>query len=121
MGACWFLRDFRQKNLYIPSSFCCEMGEGVEERVKNVLVEKFKEIGVEFKSITKEMHLVHDFGLDSLDMLEVIMALEDEFSINDGGVNYEELGIETVGDVIGYVKKYVAGYNHQNQGQQFLG
>ena len=69
--------------------------------------EKLKEIiayqlGVDANEITMETSFKDDLGADSLDLLEVVMAVEDEFDIE---LPAEELsGIATVEDVIDYLK-----------------
>ena len=50
----------------------------VEERVRKVIAET---LGIEEKKITPESSLTHDLGADSLDAVEVVIKLEDEFGI----------------------------------------
>ncbi|MBR4355408.1 MAG: acyl carrier protein, partial [Elusimicrobiaceae bacterium] len=50
--------------------------ENVQERVKNIIVEQ---LGVEADQVKPEAQCVNDLGADSLDTVELIMALEDEF------------------------------------------
>ncbi len=54
------------------------MPETIEERVRKVIADT---LGVEPEKITPESSLVYDLGADSLDTIEVIMALQEEFDI----------------------------------------
>ena len=64
----------------------------VEERVKKIVVEQ---LGVKDDEVTATASFVDDLGADSLDTVELVMALEEEFDVT---VEEEELeGIETVG------------------------
>jgi len=66
--------------------------EPVSDRVKKIIVDQ---LGVEEDLVTPEASFVDDLGADSLDTVELVMALEEEFDIS---VPEEELeGIETVG------------------------
>ena len=66
--------------------------EEVFERVKEVLTEQ---LGIEESEITDEASFTDDLDADSLDLVELVMALEEEFDIS---VPEEELeGVETVG------------------------
>lgn len=54
--------------------------------------------------ITEETLFKDDLGVDSLDLLELVMAFEEEYNIE---LNPEELeGISTVGDIMEFIKKY---------------
>ena len=64
----------------------------IEERVKKIVIEQ---LGVKEDEVTNSASFVDDLGADSLDTVELVMALEEEFDIS---VPEEELeGIETVG------------------------
>ncbi|MBR6897696.1 MAG: acyl carrier protein [Lachnospiraceae bacterium] len=70
------------------------------EKIKNVMAEK---LDIDPEDITLEADLKKDLQLDSLSVLELVMALEDEYGIR---VPDEELmKLETVGDVINYLEK----------------
>ncbi len=71
----------------------------VEERVTAILVEQ---LGVEDKDVTAEASLTDDLGADSLDLVEVIMALEEEFDLDIPDEDSE--GIATFTDIVTYVK-----------------
>lgn len=68
-------------------------------KIKEVIVDR---LGVEEDKITKEAHFVDDLGADSLDTVELIMQLEEEFSIEIPDEDAETL--TTVGAVIDYIE-----------------
>lgn len=72
------------------------------------MLDKLKEIistqlSVSEDSITESTSFKDDFGADSLDLFELVMALEEEYSLEIPMEDYEELN--TVGDVINYLKE----------------
>lgn len=69
------------------------------EKVKEVIEEKLNAEGVE---ITEETSFKDDLNADSLDLFELVMALEDEFGIEIPSEELEQLN--TVGDVLEYLK-----------------
>ena len=72
----------------------------VFEKVQAIIA---KELNVSLDKITMDTHLVDDLGADSLDVLEIIMSIEDEFNIKiptNGAEN-----IVTVGDAFEAIKK----------------
>lgn len=72
-------------------------------RVKKVTVEKLR---VKEEEVTETSSFQEDLGADSLDVVELVMALEDEFDIK---IPDEEVGeIKTVNDAVNYVKKKIA-------------
>jgi acyl carrier protein len=73
----------------------------VDERVKNIIVEQ---LGVEESQVTDSAKFVEDLGADSLDTVELVMALEEEFSIEIPDEDAEK--IATVGDAIGYIGEH---------------
>ena len=74
--------------------------ENVQERVKNIIVEQ---LGVEADQVKPEAQFVNDFGADSLDTVELIMALEEEFDIEIPDEKAEK--IKTVGEAIDYIEQ----------------
>ena len=74
-----------------------------------MIFEKLKELiseqmGIEAGSIAMESNFEEDLGVDSLDIVELSMALEQEFDI--GEMSEEDLAaIKTVGDLVGYLQK----------------
>ncbi len=71
----------------------------VEQRVKEIIADQ---LGVEIEKITPEAKFVDDLGADSLDVVELIMAFEEEFSVEIPDEDAEK--IATVGDVLNYIK-----------------
>ena len=69
------------------------------EKVAAILA---KQLDVEEESITPETNLVDDLGADSLDLFEMVMALEDEYSVEIPAEDLQNL--LTVGDVMKYLK-----------------
>jgi acyl carrier protein len=72
----------------------------VFEKVKKLVVEQ---LGVEEDDIAMESSFIDDLGADSLDIVELIMALEEEFSLEIPDNEAEK--ITTVGDAVGYITK----------------
>jgi acyl carrier protein len=70
------------------------------DKVKEVIIDK---LGVEEDAIKMEAHFVNDLGADSLDTVELIMELEEEFGIEIPDEDAEN--IMTVGAAVDYVKK----------------
>ena len=69
------------------------------ERVKEIIEEQLNLDGVE---ITMETRFKEDLEADSLDLFELVMALEEEYGLE---IPAEELeGLETVGDVVEFIK-----------------
>ena len=75
----------------------------IESRVKSIIVEKF---GVAESMVTNKASFTNDLGADSLDTVELIMEIEDEFGISIPDDLAEK--ISTVGDAIKFVEQEVA-------------
>lgn len=73
--------------------------KSVEERVKNIIVEQLR---VEPEQVKPEAQFVNDLGADSLDIVELIMALEEEFDVEIPDEQAEK--IKTVGEAIEHIK-----------------
>jgi acyl carrier protein len=74
----------------------------IEERVKNIIVES---LNVDAEKVTQNASFVDDLDADSLDQVELILALEEEF---DCQIPEEEASkITTVGEAVDYLKKNV--------------
>ena len=76
--------------------------EEVFEKVKSIIVEQ---LGVTEATVTMEASFIDDLGADSLDIVELIMALEEEFDIEVPDADAEK--VVTVGDVVDYIKENV--------------
>ena len=76
--------------------------ENVEARVKSIVV---KQLGVKEEDVALAKSFVDDFGADSLDIVELVMAMEDEF---DFVIPDEEAeNIRTVGDAVKYISTHL--------------
>ena len=76
--------------------------EEIFEKVKSIIVEQ---LGVTETSVTMEASFIDDLGADSLDIVELVMALEEEFDIEIPDADAEK--VVTVGDVVDYIKENV--------------
>lgn len=73
----------------------------VFEKVKNILSEQFD---VEEDKITLETSIINDLGADSLDVVDLLMSIEDEFEVE---VPDEEVeNIKTVEDLVKYIESH---------------
>lgn len=72
----------------------------VEEKVKEIICEQ---LGVSEEEVTQEKHFVDDLGADSLDIVELVMAMEEQFEIEIPDEDAEK--IQTVKDAIGYIQE----------------
>jgi acyl carrier protein len=68
-------------------------------RIKEIIVDQ---IGVDEDSVTAEAKFIDDLGADSLDIVELVMALEEDFDIEIPDEDAEK--IVTVGDAVEYIK-----------------
>jgi acyl carrier protein len=71
----------------------------IEERVKQIIVEQ---LSVDERNVTPEAKFVDDLGADSLDLVELVMALEEEYNTEISDEDAEK--IQTVGDAIKYIQ-----------------
>jgi acyl carrier protein len=72
----------------------------VRDRVIDIVAEQ---LGVEREKVKPETHFINDLGADSLDTVELVMELEEEFDINIPDDAAEK--IETVGQAIEYIEQ----------------
>jgi acyl carrier protein len=79
------------------------MTEDIEAKVKSVIAET---LGVDMQEITPQSSFVNDLGADSLDTVELVMALEEQFGIEIPDEDAEKT--QTVGQVLEYVKSKLA-------------
>jgi len=77
------------------------VGMSVEEDVKQIISEH---LGVGIGQVTPEASFVNDLGADSLDTVELVMALEEKFDLEIPDEEAEKL--DTVGKAIGYIKQH---------------
>jgi len=73
--------------------------KSIEEKVKDIIVEQ---LGVKPDQVTPEAKFIEDLGADSLDTVELVMALEEEFGNEIPDEQAEKL--QSVGDVIKYIE-----------------
>ena len=76
--------------------------EEVLERVKGIIVDQ---LGVADTAVTMEASFIDDLGADSLDIVELVMALEEEFDIEIPDSDAEK--VVTVEDVVDYIRENV--------------
>lgn len=76
--------------------------EEILEKVKGIIIEQ---LGVTDTAVTMEASFIDDLGADSLDIVELIMAIEEEFDIEIPDSDAEK--VVTVGDVVDYIKDNV--------------
>ena len=75
----------------------------IEQRVKEIIV---NQLNVNEEQITPQASFLDDLGADSLDTVELVMAFEEEFSVEVPDEDAEKL--QTVGDVVTYIKDKAA-------------
>ena len=75
----------------------------VEERVKTIIAEQ---LGVKPEEVTPTASFIDDLGADSLDTVELVMALEEEFGIEIPDEDAEKM--TTVGEAIKYIEEKAA-------------
>lgn len=76
--------------------------EQIFETVKNILVEQ---LGIDEEKITLESSFIDDLNADSLEIVELVMAMEQEFDMSIPDEEAEK--IRTVGDAIDYIKENI--------------
>jgi acyl carrier protein len=75
--------------------------EEIMGKVKKIISEQ---LGVDEGEVSNESHFIDDLGADSLDTVELVMALEEEFGIEIPDEDAEK--IQTVGDVQKYIEEH---------------
>lgn len=75
------------------------VAENLEERVKKIIV---TQLAVDATEVTPQSQFVQDLGADSLDTVELVMALEEEFDVEIPDEDAEK--IKTVGEAVAYIK-----------------
>jgi acyl carrier protein len=78
----------------------------VAEKVKNIIVEQ---LGVDADEVTPEASFTDDLGADSLDIVELVMAFEEEFNIEIPDEDAEKIG--RVREAVDYIQQHTAGGN----------
>lgn len=72
-----------------------------EDKVKEIIA---KELEVDVKNLTHEAKFIEDLGADSLDIVELVMALEEEFGLDIPDEDADKL--KTVGDALKYLQEH---------------
>ena len=75
----------------------------IEEQVKSIVAEQ---LGVKEEEVTNDASFVDDLGADSLDTVELVMALEESFDIEIPDEDAEK--IKTVRDAVEYIDKHLS-------------
>ena len=75
--------------------------QDIFEQMKKIISEQF---GVDESSVTENTSFEEDLGADSVDLVELVMAMEDEFKIGEVGED-ELAGLFTVGDCVKFLSK----------------
>jgi acyl carrier protein len=78
------------------------MGVFSEQRVKEIITEQ---LGVSADQVTADASFIDDLGADSLDQVELVMALEEEFELEIPDEDAEKM--TTVRDAVEYLRKHV--------------
>ena len=78
-----------------------EENETMLEKMKEIIAEQ---LSVDAESVTEASSFKEDLGADSLDLFELVMALEDEYSVEIPAEELEKMS--TVGDVMEYLKNH---------------
>ena len=78
----------------------------VAEKVKSIIGEQ---LGVEADEVTSEASFTEDLGADSLDIVELVMAFEEEFGIEIPDEDAEKIG--RVKEAVSYIEKHAAEKN----------
>ena len=76
------------------------MADNTAAKVKEIII---NELGVDPEKVTPEASFVDDLGADSLDTVELVMAFEEEFTIDIPDEEAEQL--RTVGEAVAYIEK----------------
>ena len=71
----------------------------IEARVKKIIIEQ---LGVKEEQVTNDAHFVEDLGADSLDLVELIMAMEENFGVEIADNELEK--IRTIQDAVDFLK-----------------
>jgi acyl carrier protein len=74
-----------------------------ESKVKEIIA---KELEVDVKQLTPEAKFIEDLGADSLDIVELVMALEEEFGLDIPDEDADKL--KTVGDAMSYLQQHAS-------------
>ena len=74
--------------------------EEIFDKLKELVVDQ---LGVEEDEVTMEATMQHDLGADSLDLVDLVMSVEEEFGVKVADEDLEN--IKTVGDIVNYIEE----------------
>ncbi len=92
--------NFRGCQIRVPTLIPKAMADTILEKVTAIIVEQ---LGVSADQVKAESKMIEDLGADSLDAVELVMAVEEEFDINVADEEAEKL--LTVGDIVAHVEE----------------
>ena len=75
--------------------------EEIFDKLKELVVDQ---LGVDDDEVTTEATIQEDLGADSLDLVDLVMAVEEEFDVKIADEDLE--GIKTVGDIVDYIAEH---------------
>ena len=75
----------------------------VFEKLSQLIAEHFS---IDVEDITMDTHFVEDLNADSIDLMDLMMSVEDEFGLEEVEESAME-SIKTVGDVVGYISDHI--------------
>lgn len=76
----------------------------VEDKIREIIIEQ---LGVTAEEVVPEASFIDDLGADSLDIVELVMAIEEEFGLEIPDEDAERM--QNIGDAISYVEERTAG------------
>lgn len=79
------------------------MADEIKDKVTNIIVDQ---LGVDQKEVTMEASFVEDLGADSLDIVELIMALEEEFDVEISDEDAEK--ITKVDQAVDFIRSHIS-------------
>ena len=84
----------------------------IESRIKEIVAEN---LGMDKSEIKPESKFIEDLGADSLDLLELLMVLEEEYNMEIADSDAEKM--LTVGDVVTYIQRHTVTSENKTEGE----